>query len=71
MLVQDEAYPLSWDTKIKDVILNGEWVLQDPSMEQNATLVDILGHRTGLPRHDLSYDQTDTPRSLVSPFTRT
>lgn len=66
MLVEDEAYSLSWDTKISDIIPGGEWVLQDPSMEKNATLIDILSHRTGLPAHDLSYSRTDTPISLIS-----
>lgn len=66
MLVQDKTYPLvSWDTKVKDIIPNGEWVLQNPSMQQNATVVDILSHRTGLPNHDLSYGQTDTLRSII------
>lgn len=59
---------MSWDTKVKDIIPSGEWILQDPSMEQNTTVVDILSHRTGLPTHDLSYSKTDTPRSIVSPF---
>nr|GAT61299.1 predicted protein [Mycena chlorophos] len=44
---------LRWDTKVKDV-LGSEWGLMDEDMENGATLQDMLSHRTGMPRHDLS-----------------
>ncbi|KIJ31704.1 hypothetical protein M422DRAFT_266604 [Sphaerobolus stellatus SS14] len=66
LLVEDEKYPINWDTKIKDILPKGEWKLQDSAMEEQANLIDILSHRTGLPRHDVSYSRTDTLRTLVS-----
>ncbi|KIJ33420.1 hypothetical protein M422DRAFT_35523 [Sphaerobolus stellatus SS14] len=66
LLVEDEKYPINWDTKVKDLLPKAEWKLQDNIAEQNANLIDILSHRTGLPRHDHSYSRTDTVRSLVS-----
>ncbi|KAF7320624.1 Beta-lactamase domain-containing protein [Mycena chlorophos] len=44
---------LRWDTKVKD-LLGPEWGLMDDEMENGATLQDMLSHRTGMPRHDLS-----------------
>ncbi|KAJ7061146.1 beta-lactamase/transpeptidase-like protein, partial [Mycena amicta] len=44
---------LRWDTKIADV-LGDEWGLMDEEMQRGVTLQDMLSHRTGMPRHDLS-----------------
>ncbi|TDL29088.1 beta-lactamase/transpeptidase-like protein [Rickenella mellea] len=56
---------LDWDTKIKD-ILPGEWMLQDTWATEKANLLDILSHVSGLPRHDASYNPTDTRKDVVS-----
>lgn len=64
LLVEDDAYKLQWDSRIKD-ILHEQWVLQDKIAEKYATLVDILSHQSGLPRHDLSYSTSDTLKTLV------
>ncbi|KAJ7061143.1 beta-lactamase/transpeptidase-like protein [Mycena amicta] len=44
---------LRWDTRIADV-LGDEWGLMDEEMQRGVTLQDMLSHRTGMPRHDLS-----------------
>ena len=62
----NESIPIGWDTKIKDILPESLWALQDPIAQDHADLVDILSHRTGLPRHDLSYSLTDTLESSVS-----
>ena len=66
LLTANESIPIDWDTKIKDILPTTLWTLQDPIAQDHADLVDILSHRTGLPRHDMSYSQTDTPESAVS-----
>jgi len=66
LFVEDEAYPIKWDSKVKDVIPEGEWVLQDKLTQDHTSILDLLSHRTGLPLHDLMYDRTDTLKSLVS-----
>ncbi|KAF7312965.1 F-box domain-containing protein [Mycena kentingensis (nom. inval.)] len=43
---------LRWDTKIREVL--PEWGLMDEEMERGTTVQDMLSHRTGVPRHDLS-----------------
>ena len=61
-----ESISIDWDTKIKDILPNTLWALQDLIAQDQADLVDILSHRTGLPRHELSYSLTDTPETAVS-----
>jgi CubicO group peptidase (beta-lactamase class C family) len=54
-LIQDSANsssPLSLRSRIVDYI---PWKLSDEYVTGHATLEDALSHRTGLPRHDLSY----------------
>ncbi|KAJ7615928.1 beta-lactamase/transpeptidase-like protein [Roridomyces roridus] len=43
---------LRWDTNIADVLL--EWGLMDEEMQNGVMIQDMLSHRTGLPRHDMS-----------------
>lgn len=71
MLVHDkENYPqIDWDTPVSK-LLPDEFVLSDPYASENATIEDLLCHRTGLPRHDASYvgiraKQPDTPESMT------
>ncbi|KAF8586654.1 beta-lactamase/transpeptidase-like protein [Ramaria rubella] len=66
LLTTNESIPVNWHTKIKDVVPESLWNLQDKTAQDQADFVDILSHRTGLPRHDLSYSHTDTPESIIS-----
>ena len=57
MLIDDSANssnPLKWTTKISSLIRE-DFVLQDEYVTTRITLEDALSHRTGMPRHDLSY----------------
>ncbi|KAF8580651.1 beta-lactamase/transpeptidase-like protein [Ramaria rubella] len=66
LLTANESIPVNWNTKIKDIVPESLWNLQDQIARDHADFVDILSHRTGLPRHDQSYDQTDTPASATA-----
>lgn len=64
IMVSDPEIILNWDTKIASLLPN-EWLLQDPMAEKGANLVDILSHRTGLPRHDNSFHPGQTVEEVV------
>lgn len=49
---------VSWSTKLADLIRD-DFVLQDEYATNHITLVDALSHRTGVPRHDLSWVNSD------------
>ncbi|KAF5346704.1 hypothetical protein D9756_010344 [Leucocoprinus leucothites] len=52
-LREERGRELTWTTKAKDVF--GElWEMWDEDVTRGASLQDMLSHRTGLPRHDLS-----------------
>jgi CubicO group peptidase (beta-lactamase class C family) len=51
MLVDDGL--LDWDRPVRDFL--PELRLHDPVMTERITLVDLLSHRSGLARHDLSW----------------
>ncbi|KAG6826577.1 hypothetical protein H0H92_015277, partial [Tricholoma furcatifolium] len=55
--------PLSWDSKIASVLPN--WGLEDAFATNQSSIFDLLGHRTGLPRHDLSYKWSDSTPMLI------
>ncbi|KAK0470762.1 beta-lactamase/transpeptidase-like protein, partial [Armillaria novae-zelandiae] len=57
---------VSWDSKIADLI--PEWELRDPVASARSTIVDLMSHRTGLPRDDLMYAWTDDIYSLLARF---
>ncbi|EJD02324.1 beta-lactamase/transpeptidase-like protein [Fomitiporia mediterranea MF3/22] len=57
----DGLRKLDWETKIKDVLPNDEWKLQDEWATEKANFKDILSHLSGLPRHDASYGPADSP----------
>ncbi len=44
---------LTWETKVADVV--PEWKLMDENASKMSNIIDLLAHRTGMPRHDLSY----------------
>ncbi|KAJ7071625.1 beta-lactamase/transpeptidase-like protein [Mycena amicta] len=52
-LAKARGQPLRWDTRIAEV-LGDKWGLMDEEMQRGVTLQDMLSHRTGMPRHDLS-----------------
>ena len=61
LLVDDnENYTnVQWTTPISDLIKE-DFVLEDDYLTRHVTLQDALSHRTGMPRHDISYGQDGT-----------
>ena len=59
LLVDDGL--LGWDTPVREYV--PELVFHDDYVTQHVTVRDMLSHRTGLPRHDLSAWRLDVPRS--------
>lgn len=57
-LLVDEG-KLSWDTPLREYM--PEFVLKDEYATKHITARDMLSHRTGLPRHDLSAWRLDLP----------
>ncbi|KAK0458282.1 beta-lactamase/transpeptidase-like protein [Desarmillaria tabescens] len=57
---------VSWDSKIADIV--PEWELKDPVASTRSTIVDLMSHRTGLPRDDLMYAWADDIHSLLARF---
>ncbi|EIW63119.1 beta-lactamase/transpeptidase-like protein [Trametes versicolor FP-101664 SS1] len=55
---------LDWDTKIA-AILPDEWLLDDEWTTRAASIRDVLGHVSGMPRHDFSYAVGDTAQDIV------
>ncbi|KAJ7912362.1 beta-lactamase/transpeptidase-like protein [Mycena leptocephala] len=44
---------ISWTTKMASML--PDWKLMDPVASSESTIIDLMSHRTGLPRHDESY----------------
>ena len=66
-MVHNDSYPdLTWKTPIVN-FLREDFVLQDEWATWHTTVEDAMSHRTGLPRHDLSYGwaENETPSSIV------
>ncbi|KAK3063024.1 hypothetical protein LTR53_019096, partial [Teratosphaeriaceae sp. CCFEE 6253] len=57
---------ITWSTPLSRIIRD-DFVLSDPIRTAQVTLEDAVSHRTGLPRHELSYgyDGVNTPRELT------
>lgn len=53
-----------WDTKVRD-LLPDDWKLEDEWASEKTNIRDMLGHVTGMPRHDYSYQPGDTPQGVV------
>ena len=71
LLVDDNnKHPgVDWATPVSS-LLREDFVLPDANATEQVTIADILCHRTGMPRHDLSYlcptaKEPDTPRSTT------
>lgn len=61
-LLVDEG-KLEWDTPIINYLT--DFKLYDPVATKEATVKDLLFHRTGLPRHSLSWYGTDYSRKQI------
>jgi CubicO group peptidase (beta-lactamase class C family) len=59
-LLVDEG-KLEWDKPVREYM--PEFILDDAYVSQHITVRDMLSHRTGLPRHDLSAWRLDLPRT--------
>ncbi|KDQ24632.1 hypothetical protein PLEOSDRAFT_1047810 [Pleurotus ostreatus PC15] len=54
---------ISWNTKIKTII--PEWGLMDPIATDEATIIDLMSHRSGLPRHDFMAKLSDDVLDVI------
>lgn len=54
-LAEERGKKLDWTTQIEDVI--PEWGLMDEDANKGTTILDMLSHRTGLPRHEFAGTQ--------------
>ncbi|KAJ7686800.1 beta-lactamase/transpeptidase-like protein [Mycena rosella] len=57
------ATPISWTTKIGSII--PDWELMDPAASNGSTIMDLMSHRTGMPRHDASLGYNDTLPAII------
>lgn len=66
MLIDNETISprLSWTSKIASIVPG--WGLMDPIGAKQATIIDLMSHRTGLPRHEASYRWSDDIPAVVS-----
>lgn len=58
LLVDDGL--IAWDTPVREYL--PDLVFHDDYVTQHVTIRDMLSHRTGMPRHDLSAWRLDLPR---------
>ncbi|KAF5373158.1 hypothetical protein D9758_001587 [Tetrapyrgos nigripes] len=63
LLVSNESLSLSWKTKIASIL--PEWGLNDSYATSHSTILDLMGHRVGLPRHDLMYEANFSSSDMV------
>ncbi|KAF8132830.1 beta-lactamase/transpeptidase-like protein [Boletus edulis] len=59
---------LTWHTRLRDVLpgSGGEgWALMDTWASERANFKDILGHVSGVPRHDAAYGPSDMPLDMI------
>ncbi|TRM62338.1 beta-lactamase/transpeptidase-like protein [Schizophyllum amplum] len=66
LLIHNETLQprIDWDTKIGSLI--AEWGLMDPLASAETTIVDLMSHRTGMPRHDHMYGYGDSVLDVIS-----
>ncbi|KAF7373511.1 Beta-lactamase domain-containing protein [Mycena sanguinolenta] len=55
--------PIDWTTKIGSII--PEWELMDPIASNGSSIIDLMSHKTGMPRHDLSLGISDTALDII------
>ncbi|TFK69244.1 beta-lactamase/transpeptidase-like protein [Pluteus cervinus] len=65
LLVSNESLTprITWKTKLASLI--PEWKLIDPISHQESTILDALSHGTGMPRHDLAYENSDSIQTVL------
>ncbi|KAJ7153556.1 beta-lactamase/transpeptidase-like protein [Mycena crocata] len=61
---QSLSTPISWTTKMATMI--PEWELMDPIASAGSSIMDLMSHRTGLPRHDIMFGKNDTLPAIIS-----
>ncbi len=59
LLVEDGL--IEWGKPVREYV--PELILHDPYVTEHLTVIDMLSHRSGLPRHDLSAWRLDLPRA--------
>ncbi|KAJ7895579.1 beta-lactamase/transpeptidase-like protein [Mycena olivaceomarginata] len=66
LLISNETLSprISWTSKIASII--PEWKLMDPVASSESNIVDIMSHRTGLPRHDFMTPLDASPIDVIS-----
>lgn len=65
LMANDTITPrFSWNTKLSTVIPG--FGMDDPVAQQQATIIDAMSHRTGVPRHDFSFKVTDDVPSIIT-----
>ncbi|KAJ7938345.1 beta-lactamase/transpeptidase-like protein [Mycena leptocephala] len=55
--------PISWTTKMASII--PDWELMDPLASAGSSITDLMSHRTGMPRHDVSLGFSDTLPAII------
>ncbi|KAI3621302.1 beta-lactamase class penicillin binding protein [Moniliophthora roreri] len=65
LLISNESVTprIDWKTKIGSVI--PQWEIADSYASEKASIIDLMSHRTGLPRHDFMYRRSDTLPSMM------
>ncbi|KAJ6626811.1 beta-lactamase/transpeptidase-like protein [Mycena sp. CBHHK59/15] len=66
LLISNETLSLriSWTSKIASII--PIWKLMDPVASSESTILDLMSHRTGLPRHDLMAPLSDPVADVIA-----
>ncbi|KAL0571496.1 hypothetical protein V5O48_010472, partial [Marasmius crinis-equi] len=67
LLVSNKSLParINWNTKFKSILPESLWRLQDSIATSEATIIDAMSHRTGLPADDGMYSRTDTTEAIL------
>ncbi|KAJ6569366.1 beta-lactamase/transpeptidase-like protein [Mycena capillaripes] len=55
LLITNESLTpqISWNTKIASIL--PDWKLMDPVASSESTITDLMSHRTGMPKHDVTF----------------
>ncbi|KAJ6463412.1 beta-lactamase/transpeptidase-like protein, partial [Mycena sanguinolenta] len=54
---------IDWTTKVASII--PEWELMDPIASNGSSIIDLMSHNTGMPRHDISLGTSDTALDII------
>ncbi|KAJ7460091.1 beta-lactamase/transpeptidase-like protein [Mycena galericulata] len=66
LLISNETLTprISWTSKIASILPS--WKLMDPVATRESTIVDLMSHRTGLPRHDFMEACDESAEDVIS-----